>query len=125
MIKLKTFKTIKELQEYKKDLPKSVDLKNPVDLYYTVEGAESALRLIEDAPKPKVHAQDLLMKEGGDWLGVVRDWIQCRCVNGSDVTWGSDDTLRPNGGITVRDLEGLASRVAAAAINEYVNKRER
>jgi hypothetical protein len=67
-----------------------------------------------------VQAHDLLMNKGGSWLGTARHWIQTNAYNGDSVTWGSEDELR-RGPLTVRDVEYLASIVAAAAINEERN----
>ena len=51
-------------------------------------------------------------------IGIVREWIQWNCLNGSSVTWGSYEVLRTtHGEITVRDLEKLAMN-----IQEEVNK---
>ena len=63
-----------------------------------------------------------LMRQGGKWLGAARTWIQWHCVNGEQVIWGSHDELKPT--LTVKDVEELAADVAAAAINEYINKLE-
>src|ERR1035437_1915027 len=60
-----------------------------------------------------------LKKIGGKWLAEARCWMQ-RKRNGDSVTWGSDEELRPF--ITVREVEDLASIVAAAAMNEQVEK---
>jgi hypothetical protein len=57
-----------------------------------------------------------LKRRGGKWLGEAREWIQMRCLNGSDVTWGSQDQLQPP--LTVEKMEDFAAHVAAAAINE-------
>lgn len=62
---------------------------------------------------------ELLQKHGGDWLATARGFIQSNFVNGSDVTWGSFDQLRPRGGLNVYDIESLAAQVAATAINEF------
>ena len=59
-----------------------------------------------------------LLDTGGDWLGVARNWIQCNFHNGDSVTWGSGDILKGRE-LNVRDIETLAARIAAAAINEY------
>lgn len=42
-------------------------------------------------------------KNGGKWLGTARSWIQHKCINGSDVTWGSNEVLKPY--LTVRQVE--------------------
>ena len=53
-----------------------------------------------------------LKREGGDWLLAARSWIQRRKLNGSTVTWGSQDKLKPP--MTVSECEDLAAHVAAA-----------
>jgi len=94
-------------------------LKTPISICFVGDGE---IRLIEDKSKIKIEALDLLMKKGGSWLGTIRNWIQCKFNNGEHVTWGSKDYL--TGSFTVRELEDLASRIAAAAINEYINKKD-
>jgi hypothetical protein len=49
----------------------------------------------------------LLMKEGGSWLTGARSWIQFHCHNGSDVTWGSGEELKPP--FRVRQIEEIAA----------------
>ena len=58
-----------------------------------------------------------LMKRGGKWLCAARSWMQWHKHNGSDVTWGSQQELRP--AMTVKDVEELAAHVAAEVMNEY------
>jgi len=41
-------------------------------------------------------------------LGKMREWIQRNVLNGSTVTWGSDEVLRFNKSLTVKDFEELA-----------------
>lgn len=60
---------------------------------------------------------------GGNWLGVVRNWIQINFRNGSDVTWGSFDPLNPSSVLNPRKLEDLAATVAAEAIKEHMGLR--
>jgi hypothetical protein len=59
-----------------------------------------------------------LMREGGEWLGALRERVKCkRCFgNGCDITWGSDELLDPP--LTMREVEELGAEAAAAAINE-------
>lgn len=52
--------------------------------------------------------------EAGKHLRVVRSWIQWKCINGSDVTWGSDDSLRFTRNPTVTEMEMLAQNIANA-----------
>lgn len=100
-------------------IPKSWKLKYPVDICYA---GKEEFRLVERKPKTNITAQELSNK-GGSWLGRVRSWIQWNCTNGDEVTWGSFDHLK-NKPFTVKDLELLAADIAAAAINEYCNKRD-
>jgi len=65
------------------------------------------------------HTAIELSRKGGDWLGVAREWMQCKFMNGSDVTWGSQDVLTGRQ-ITVSDIEMLAAHIAATAINEHI-----
>jgi hypothetical protein len=54
---------------------------------------------------------------GGNWLGSVRNWIQCKCRNGETVLWGSDTHLAHE--FTVRDIEEIAAIAACAAYKEH------
>jgi hypothetical protein len=56
------------------------------------------------------------MKHGGSWLGAARSWLQWHKINGSRVTWGSNDVLEPP--FTVHDAEEIARHAAAAARQE-------
>jgi hypothetical protein len=78
----------------------------------------------ETTMNAKVNAQDLLMKTGGEWLAIIREWIQRKAINGEHVTWGSSEWLRFNS-VSMADMENLASRIAASAINEYVERISR
>ncbi len=66
-----------------------------------------------------IHPQDLKQK-GGAWLTEAREWIKATFVNGSSVMWGSEDVL--NNYPKVNQIEDLAARVSAKAINEYLNE---
>jgi hypothetical protein len=66
-----------------------------------------------------------LMKKGGKWLSEARRFIQWNCLNGEKVIWGSQDLLNFKTGITVRQFEELAARIANKAINQYRNERNR
>ncbi len=57
-----------------------------------------------------VEKSELFAVESGKHLGAVRNWIKWHCRNGDRVTWGSDQVL----GLTVRDLEEIAQKVADA-----------
>ena len=56
-------------------------------------------------------------KSGGNHFGIVRDYIQRKCVNGESVTWGSRDVLNFRNPITVSDLEQLACSIAAGSLS--------
>ena len=87
----------------------------------TAEGIWDARRATEALENLSAYSNPFsIMEKGGEWLGTAREWIQCKFNNGSDVTWGSQDVLTGRT-ITVYDIEQLAARVAAAAINEYKN----
>jgi hypothetical protein len=78
------------------------------------EGDEARSKLAElTAPLAPLLGSDLL-REGGPWLGAARSWLRRHKCNGSSVTWGSDEELRPP--FTVREIEELAADVAAAAM---------
>lgn len=57
---------------------------------------------------------------GGNWLGLVRNWIQINFRNGSDVQWGSFDPLNPSSVLNPKKIEDLAARIAAEAVNEHM-----
>lgn len=95
------------------DYIKAQNATNTAEGMWEVKKAEMALAEITTF----VEAPDLLNNHGGAWLGIVREWIKCKFRNGESVTWGSNEVLEGNR-ITVSDLEKLASRVAASAINE-------
>jgi hypothetical protein len=61
-----------------------------------------------------------LMRRGGEWLGVARNWIQWNCRNGESVTWGSRDVLERS--FTVADIEQIAAKVAASAMKPQPNE---
>lgn len=52
-----------------------------------------------------------LLRRGGEWLGAARSWLQWNKRNGSDVTWGSLDEIKPP--MTAADVDALAAEVAA------------
>jgi hypothetical protein len=63
------------------------------------------------------------LRNGGEWLGNVRNWIQRKVQNGEYVTWGSNDIL---GGFdtsridshkpfTVKEIEDIAQLAAEGA----------
>lgn len=60
-------------------------------------------------------------KQGGGWLGEVREFILRHATNGEHVTWGSEDLLHFPG-LSVGDFEHLAARIAVAAISDHKPK---
>lgn len=76
-----------------------------------------------DLKNLKVTPQDpCLNYGGGEWLGWVRDYIKCKCVNGEDVTWGSEDHLKFRNQMTVREFEHIAATIASKAVNQFIEK---
>lgn len=57
---------------------------------------------------------------GGEWLGVVRSWIQSNFRNGSDVIWGGHEPLIHTSAITASRLESLAAAIASATVREHM-----
>jgi hypothetical protein len=53
------------------------------------------------------------LKAGGEWIGSARAWMQRKKINGSRVTWGSDEALEPP--MLVREVEDMASNASWAA----------
>jgi len=45
-------------------------------------------------------------------LGKMREWVQRNAINGSTVTWGSDEVLRFSRSLTVKDFEELAMELS-------------
>lgn len=70
------------------------------------------------APRKACFAHNL-MKEGGDWLGSARSYLQSHVKNGEHVRWGSGDLVT----MTVQQYEEAASHIAAAAINSDRKRR--
>jgi len=64
-----------------------------------------------------------LQKKGGSWLSEVRSYIQNNFINGSDVTWGSNEVLNPS--ITVKQLEEMASFIAAETYKDARRRQKR
>jgi hypothetical protein len=78
------------------------------------------VKQVLDAVNEPVDADNLLMHQGGRWLGVVHNWMQRKFSNGDTCTWGSDEVL--NGRmLRVNELERLASEIAESAIKEYIS----
>lgn len=73
------------------------------------------------ADRERVTAGELL-RQGGEWLGAARNWIQWHRRNGSDVTWGSNDVLEPP--MTVANVEDLAAEVAAVAMAPQPSEKQ-
>lgn len=83
------------------------------------------LRRIDEQIALMQEAQNPLRcrQTGGEHYGAVRNWIQCKAVNGESVTWGSQDEVRLQHRLTVSLLEDLACTIASAAINEFKGLR--
>jgi hypothetical protein len=64
-----------------------------------------------------------LLRKGGDWLGAARSWMQRKKLNGSRVTWGSQEELQPP--MTVSDVEEVAAEAAAAELRRIENILEK
>jgi hypothetical protein len=56
--------------------------------------------------------------KGGKHIGKVRSWIQWNAINGSEVTWGSQEPLRFSKQITPAMLERLAQDIRDASMDE-------
>lgn len=64
-----------------------------------------------------------LRTQPGGHLGAIRHWMQCKFVNGSDVTWGSQTTLRGDFHPCPAGFEELACMIAAAVLNDIKGLR--
>lgn len=62
---------------------------------------------------------------GGEWLGIVREFIKSKAANGETVIWGSGDILNFRRELSVKQLELLAANIAASAVNEFIDKIRR
>jgi hypothetical protein len=58
-----------------------------------------------------------MSKNGGLHLAAMRQWIQERAINGERVEWGTEQVVQLPP-LSVRDLEHLACRIGAAAVND-------
>lgn len=76
------------------------------------EGYSNAVRDL-DILQPRVHAHDL-QKKGGSHLAACREFVQRKAMNGERVIWGSIEPVT----LAMRDIEEMASEIAAAALNE-------
>ena len=56
----------------------------------------------------------------GKHLGIVRAWMQRKCINGERVTWGSQEMLVFSGGVTVWEMEHLAQSIRNAVAEELL-----
>ena len=59
------------------------------------------------------------LKQGGDWLGAARSWMQSNVQRGDTLPWGSSETVH----IPFCKLEEMALRVAVAAVAADRTKR--
>lgn len=69
-------------------------------------------------PSDRVFPSDLVKCMGGNWLGSIRSWIQFNAMNGSDVTWGSNEFVKLRH-LTVFELECLAAQIALATLEQF------
>ena len=82
-----------------------------------LESLKAAVRVLMDEHAIVVErnkhlvAQMKSMVEGGEHLGVVRNWIKWHAHNGSTVTWGSEQMLQ-GVSVSVGDMERLAQAIA-------------
>lgn len=60
----------------------------------------------------------MFLSWGGAWLGAMRSWMQTAAFNGDRVCWGSEEFLQLKSQ-SVREMEALAARVAAATLEEF------
>lgn len=63
----------------------------------------------------RVTPPSFLVRQGGHWLGSARNFLQRKAFDGDRLTWGSQREVR---GLTVSDIEEMASEIASAAINQ-------
>ena len=56
---------------------------------------------------------EAMLRDGGEWLGAVRNWLKWYTHNGDRVRWGSEEALSPP--LTVRQVEEIALAAAVAA----------
>ncbi len=76
------------------------------------------MMLAEKIFKVPVERLEVHMNEkGGKHLSAARAWMQYNAVNGSDVTWASDEVLKLKS-LTVKDIEELALTIANAVKKE-------
>lgn len=59
---------------------------------------------------------------GGRHLGVVRSWMQRKALNGSEVTWSSQDHLKFSAVLTPDLFEKLAQEIRDASVREILGK---
>jgi hypothetical protein len=58
-------------------------------------------------------------QHGGEYLGVMRRWIQRRFRNGATVQWGSAETLDILGSLTAHEMDQLAQEICDATLQQY------
>ena len=85
----------------------------PITERFKVGEVDKQIELVTE----RVDGTKLLHSDGGNWLGSTREWIKCRFLNGSSVTWKSYEMLI--GDVSVNDLEELVANCVADAINEF------
>lgn len=78
----------------------------------------SLCHITTDEPAPSGPAKPKPLPIGMRHLGIVREFIQHKAINGDRVEWGSDDPLQLQN-VTVLDMETLATQIA---LDAYQNK---
>lgn len=101
----------------------SVSLETITDFRNALKDWQSAAAATRegDAVPPCRVTPGELMRRGGEWLGVARNWIKCKARNGEWVTWGSRDVLERD--FTVEDIESLAAEVASVAMRPQPDEK--
>jgi hypothetical protein len=95
-------------------------VKNHIKANELNEAMEGVTALLEGA-KLQHHTiltKDEFKKQGGEWLGKARSWMQWNCINGDSVIWGSEERLNPP--LSVKQLEEVAGEAAYA---EYIKSK--
>jgi hypothetical protein len=81
---------------------------------------DADLKIADDKPvKTDYLTVAMELYVGGNWLGACRAWMQGNLPHGDQITWGDD---KQHFAVTPKQFEGMAYRVAVAAVN---NERQR
>lgn len=109
MNRLDTKLIIKLLEEHKQNIPKDNGWEK-----ISINRIDEQIELLK---RPEYGLT--MSSQGGSHFGCIREWIKCKASNGENVTWGSQDLLQLSGPMTVKVLEDLACRIAAATLNDF------